>query len=169
MGKFIESTLRCMIYFFLSWLAGKFVSDVFTIVIESTTPPGTIRSLLRIASVMLFVCIFLYIIMHRTGHKGNITKFTEKKPLKEVLISIIIAVLLVQVIPLLQEIQFIINLPPEHYLYVSQDKNEVFVSLLPRFILQSIVYIILMSVAYNSGYKKLEKDRNKMMLNKMII
>lgn len=169
MGKFIESTLRCVTYFFLSWLAGKFIYSIINIALETATSEGTVRILLNLSVKTLVICLFLYIIMHRSGYNGNITMFSGKKPVKEIFIPIIIAVLLFQTLQINTDIDFRGSFPPGYYLFISENRREIFVSLLPQFIIQTILYAASMILGYNKGYIKSEKEKIKMTSDKMIV
>ena len=167
MGKFVVLTFRGVMYFLLSWIAGSFIRDLLSPFIEAVSV-GAARYLVRVIIETVMACVFLYIIMRRGTHRGSIVIITEKKPmpLKEALMPIIISVLLAQILPLVQEIDFRINLEPEFYLYAAGSR-EAFISLLPQFALQSAVYAISMAWGYAQGYKKFSKDRMAMLSKKM--
>lgn len=158
MGKFIESTLKCMLYFFLAWLAGTVIIGVLNIIIENVISAGTARRFIQVILETAAMCVLLYIAMHRRGHKGDISTFAGKRSVKEIIIPSIIAVFVLQLIPLFTEMQAILSLPPEHYLSAAgQSNKEIFISLLPRFIPQSILYTAIMILGYHIGYKKYKK------------
>jgi len=168
MGRFVESTLWCIAYFLILVIfLGSFIYGLLNNLIESATSEGTIRNILQTLVQTVVCCLLLYIIMFRSGHKGNITAFTGKTTLKDMIIPITISVLLFQILLLLNRIDFIMTLPQEHYLYIDRNKQEVFISLLPRFLLQSILYLISMILGYRNGYKKFDKERLEMLSNKM--
>ena len=164
MGKFIESMLWCIGYFFISSiLVGSFIFGLFNVAIEAVIPEGTaIRYLLQKIIETAVICAILYITLHRSGHKGNITAFSGKTTVKYMLIPVIISVILFQILFLAQEISFRINLPS-----ASQSRPEIFLSLLPQFVLQSAVYIIIMIFGYKKGYKKFDGERTEMLSVKM--
>jgi hypothetical protein len=167
MGKFIESTLWCIAYFFVSAiLIGSFVFGLLNIGIEAAVSGGIIRKILQIIVETTVISVLLYIAMRISGHKGNITAFSGKITVKDMLIPIIISVMLFQTLVLLNDISFRMNLPPEHHLF-SNNKQEVFLSLFPQFIFQSAVYLTSMIYGYSKGYKKYEKERTEMLSNKM--
>ena len=168
MAKFVALTFRGIMYFLLSWIAGSFIRDLLNPFIEAVSQGAATRYLMRVIIETVVVCVFLYIIMRRGTHRGSIVMITEKKPvpLKEALMPIIISVLLAQILPLVQEIDFRINLEPEFYLYAAGSR-EAFMSLLPQFVLQSAVYAIFMAWGYAQGYKKFSKDRMEMLSKKM--
>lgn len=166
MRKFIEPTLRCMGYFFLSWFVGKFIYSIINIALENAVSEGAIRTLLNLSVKTIVICLFLYTIMHRGGHKGNITMF---KTAKEVFMPVIITVLLFQVLQMNTDIRFRESFPQGHYLFISENRQEIFVSLLPQFVIQTILYAVSMIFGYNKGYIKSKKERIEMLSDKMIV
>ncbi|MCL2159200.1 MAG: hypothetical protein FWH48_07325 [Oscillospiraceae bacterium] len=169
MGKFIESTLWCIGYFFLSSiLIGSFVFGLLNIGIEAAFSEETIKNLVQTIIETIVIGVILYIFMRINGHKGNITAFSGKVTVKDMLIPIIISVLLFQTLSLLNDIDIRVNLPSEYYLF-SANKQDALASLLPQFILQSAAYALFMIFGYNAGYKKYDKERTEMMSKKMSI
>jgi len=150
MGKYIKSTLVCMVCFVSSVLFGNLLwSFTIQLVIYIAMSPSTIRELLASFSRTAVVCVFLFITMHRNGYSGN--KSYEKEPVIKLIIPIIISVLLLPTLSIL------------YYTLIDFYEDSSALSEFLQTWLRSIPHTIFMIVGYHIGYKKREKDRKEMM------
>lgn len=153
MKNFIKSTLVCMVCFISSWLVGSFIwAFTAQLVIFIAMPPGITREILASLSLTIFVCLFLYITMYRNGYKSNISY--EKKSIIKLLIPIIISVPLLQTISVITGLQ---GFSQSEYSYLVESAR------ILLFIFATIMYALFMAFGFCMGYKKREKDRQKMM------
>jgi uncharacterized membrane-anchored protein len=157
MGEIIEETLKCMGWFFCSLLLGSGIELIpyafYAIIFTDKIMPYWLNLLLSAAGVCLACCILMFIY----GYKSNLSY--KKKPVKQLLIPIITAVVILSVTAYF-------FLLPANDNYSIYDKEELIRRHRISCVVQAVFSMPSMVLGYYSGYKKSEKERAKMLSKK---
>jgi len=169
--QYFAYALIFMLCIYASIFVGSVVATAPFIITDVIPVPGITRILNELILTVL-TCLFIFIVMHRIGYKGNIAR--EEKPIKEFLILVIISVVLFTAINALLSFRFSSSLAVTLSVYLTDHdfwgigieayllENHYFLFPLAA-ALQSILYTIFMILGFNKGYKKRETDRAQMM------
>ena len=155
MKEYFKTSLLYMVNFTASWFIGVLIhSFTLQLVINIAMSPGTIRNLINKLSLIIVVSIFLYITMSKTGYKRNV--IYEQKTIKNLLIPIIISIILFVIIVTANNI-FVYNHKKTDFDLVD-GLISTYINLIP--------YPFIMFLGIIRGYKKREKERQKLMSKK---
>lgn len=177
MKEYIKSALLCMVCIFASIALASVIAVAPMTVIFMNTSSAKIRDVSSELIRTAISYIVIYITMRRNGYTYN--KAYEKKSIKELLIPIIISIILLMIINIATNF-FLSNTCGFTFTLAAflTDFNmwgsgsleylfENYYFLLPlSAILQSITYAFFMVLGFMHGYKKREKDREKITSNK---
>ena len=157
MKKFVEQILIFMGCFFVSLLVGRLITVLpQRLFIDNYFEEGLAKYLIMVIFQTAIACIPVYIFIRKYGYRGNNT--TNNYPVKSVIITITIAVLLVFLI------HTIFTTPNEKF--EEFENNEGFALRFIKTIPEAIFFIIAMILGYKSGYKKREKERQELISKK---
>ena len=176
MKEYFKSTLLYMVFIFVAIGLASVVAVVLWAVIFMNTSSEKIRDISGelIRTAISFVVI--YIAMCRNGYASN--KTHEKKPIKELLIPIIISTILLMVLNIATSFFFSNTCGFTFTLAAFTDFNmwgegsldylfeNYYFLLLLSAILQSITYAFFMFLGFAHGNKKREKERMEIISNK---
>ena len=157
MKEYFKISFLYVIYLAGSYFIGSLIwAFTIQLALFLAMPPGTLRDVLVMLSLTVVASIFLYIIMYRTGYKGNVSY--EKKTLKRLLIPVIASNILFAVIITAMNI----------FAYNSDEAVIELANVILISTLCLILFPFVMFFGITRGYKKREKDRNKMMSVKQV-
>jgi len=159
-----------------SWAIGGIIYTVVGIILllplkETETLVDVLNSLFNIFRDIFFPCIILYIAMRRVGYKRNTTY--EGKPVKELLIPLIISILIFRIVDLAMDFYLsggiavrLINITVDINNLTSEELREnYYLYFILSAVLQSILFGVFMILGFYKGYIKREKDRHEITAN----